>query len=298
MDSIKTRAALALLLTMIFWGSAAVFMRTLALSLSPENSLALRYVFITAINIAGLAILGGWRIRREHWVRFLIAGLAGMGGYNAFVNAGFELVPAGVGTIVTMVEPMMIAVLAWFLLRERITPFVFGGIIVATLGAIVLFWPDLTADVQNPISPRGIVYLMICCLCWAIYTVVCKPLFETYSSFTVTAVTMLISAPLLIALATEPLLTLAAKLDARQWFEVAYLVLPSGIIGTLLWNYGSKHLSGGVTGSFLYLIPVVAVVCGALILKEDVTIYVIAGGAMILAGVALAQFGPNFFRQA
>ncbi len=166
------------------------------------------------------------------------------------------------------------------------------------LGAIVLFWPDLTAEAQNPISLRGIIYLMICCLCWAIYTVVCKPLFETYSSFTVTAVTMLISAPMLIALATEPLLTLAARLDARQWLEVAYLVLPSGVIGTLLWNYGSKHLSGGVTGSFLYLIPVVAVVCGALILKEDVTFFVIAGGIMILAGVALAQFGPNLFRRA
>jgi drug/metabolite transporter (DMT)-like permease len=297
MDSVKTRAALALLLTMIFWGSAAVFMRTLALSLSPENSLALRYVFITAINIAGLAILGGWRVQRQHWGRFLIAGLVGMGGYNAFVNAGFELVPAGVGTIITMVEPMMIAVLAWFLLREPITAYVLAGIAVATLGAVVLFWPDLTADVQNPVPPLGIAYLMICCLCWAIYTVVCKPLFETYSGFTVTAVTMLISAPPLIALATEPLWTLAAGLDARQWFEVAYLVLPSGIIGTLLWNYGSKHLSGGVTGSFLYLIPVVAVVGGALVLGEAVTIYVVAGGALILTGVALAQFGPLVFRR-
>lgn len=295
MDSVKTRAALALLLTMIFWGSAAVFMRTLALSLSPENSLALRYVFITVINIAGLAILGGWRIRREHWGRFLIAGLVGMGGYNAFVNAGFELVPAGAGTIITMVEPMMIAVLAWFLLREAITAYVLAGIAVATLGAVVLFWPDLTADVQSPVPPLGIVYLMICCLCWAIYTVVCKPLFLNYSGFTVTAVTMLIAAPMLIALATEPLWTLAVKLDARQWFEVAYLVLPSGIIGTLLWNYGSKHLSGGVTGSFLYLIPVVAVVGGALVLGEAVTVFVVAGGALILTGVALAQFGPLLF---
>lgn len=298
MDSVKTRAALALLLTMVFWGSAAVFMRTLALSLSPENSLALRYVFLTAFNIAGLAILGGWRIKREHWGRFLIAGLVGMGGYNAFVNAGFALVPAGVGTIITMVEPMMIAVLAWFLLRERITAFVFLGIVIAALGALLLFWPDLTAEVQNPISPRGIVYLMICCLCWAIYTIVCKPLLEDYSSFTVTAVTMLVSAPVLIGLATEPLWDLAVRLDRRQWLEVAYLVIPNGLLGTLLWNYGSKQLSGAITGSFLYLIPVVAVIGGALVLDEMVTFYVLAGGAVILAGVALAQFGPSLLRRA
>lgn len=298
MDSAKTRAALALLLTMVFWGSAAVFMRTLALSLSPENSLAVRYVFIVAINLFGLAVLGGWRIRRQDWGRLLLAGVVGMGGYNAFVNAGYALVPAGIGTIVTTIEPMMIAVLAWFLLRERITSFVALGIIVASLGALVLFWPDLNAEAQNPVPLTGIVYLLICCLCWAIYTVLCKPLLTRYSSFTVTALTMLIAAPFMIGLATEPVWSLMARLDFRQWLEVAYLVGPSGIIGTLLWNYGTRHFPGALTGSFLYLIPVIAVASGALLLDEAVTFYVVSGGLIMLAGVALSQFGPSLLRKA
>ena len=146
MDSLKTRAILALLLTMIFWGSAAVFMRTLALALTPENSLALRYVIVSAINVIGLAYLGTWRIPRADWPRFLVAGLAGMAGYNWFVNAGFALVPAGLGTIITMVEPLMIALLAALLLGEKLNRFIFIGVAIATLGAIVLFWEDLTTD--------------------------------------------------------------------------------------------------------------------------------------------------------
>ncbi len=292
MNSLKTRAILALVAAMLFWGCAAVFMRTLALALSAENSIALRYVLLSVINLAGLLWLGTWRIPRADWPRFLLAGIAGMAGYNWFVNAGFELVPAGVGTLVTMIEPLMIAILAALALGERLTRYVLIGVALAIAGSVVLFWPDLTTETQQPVSGRGLVYLVLCCIGWAIYTIVTKPLLDRHDSFTVTAVTMLIAAPIMIGAASEPLPQLAARLDLRQWLEVAYLVLASGIGGTMLWNYGAKHLSSTAAGTFLYLIPVIAVAAGALVLGEQVTLYVISGGLLMLAGVAAAQFGP------
>jgi drug/metabolite transporter (DMT)-like permease len=105
---------------------------------------------------------------------------------------------------------------------------------------------------------------------------------------------MLIAAPIMIGAASEPLPELMARLDLRQWMEVIYLVLAAGIGGTMLWNYGTKHLSSTAAGTFLYLIPVVAVAAGALVLYEKVTVYVLAGGILMLAGVAAAQFGPQF----
>jgi len=292
MNQTKIRAILALLLTMFFWGSAAVFMRTLALSLSPENSLALRYVLVVLVNVAGLVALGTWRIKRADWGRFALAGLAGMAGYNWFVNAGFALVPAGMGAITTMVEPLMIALLAAVVLGEKLTRFVLIGVAIASFGAVVLFWQDMTATAPSAVPLTGVVYLLLCCLCWAIYTILSKPLLDRYDSFTVTAVTMIVAAPVLIGAASEPLHHLAARLDLRQWAELLYLALASGITGTLLWNYGAKHLSGTAAGTFLYLIPVIAVACGAVILAEPVTPYIVAGGALMLAGVAAAQFGP------
>jgi drug/metabolite transporter (DMT)-like permease len=293
MSSTRTRAILALIVTMVLWGSSAVFMRTLALSLSPENSLALRYVLLSVINVAGLLWLGTWRIPRADWPRFLVAGVIGMAGYNWFVNLGFELVPAGVGTLVTMVEPLMIAILAAMLLGEKLTIYVLLGVVLAIAGSLVLFWPDLTTTAPQSVSPLGIVYLLICCMGWAVYTIVSKPLLARYDSFTVTAMTMLIAAPIMIGAASEPLPALAARLDLRQWLEVIYLVLAAGVGGTMLWNYGIKHLSSTAAGTFLYLIPVVAVTAGALVLDEAVTFYILAGGLLMLGGVAAAQFGPQ-----
>lgn len=292
MDSTKTRAIAALTLTMLVWGSAAVFIRTLALSLTPENSLAMRYVLLSVINAAGLIYLGTWRIPRKDWFRFLIAGLAGIAGYNWFVNAGFALVPAGAGTLITMIEPLMIAVLASLLLGEKFTRFVLFGIVMAIAGSLVLFWPDITATGPATVSGRGILYLLICCVSWAVYTIATKPLLTRHDAFTVTALTMLIAAPIMIGMANEPLPQLAARLSLRQWCEVVYLVLGGGLGGTMMWNYGAKHLSSTAAGTFLYLIPVVAVAAGALMLDEIVTLHIISGGLLMLAGVAAAQFGP------
>jgi drug/metabolite transporter (DMT)-like permease len=297
MDSTKTRAIAALLLTMLVWGSSAVFMRTLALALTPENSLAVRYVVLSVINIAGLLYLGTWRIPKSDWLRFLIAGVIGMAGYNWFVNAGFALVPAGVGTLVTMVEPLMIAILAAMLLGEKLTRYVLLGVALAIVGALVLFWPDLSATGPGTISVRGIVYLLLCCVGWAVYTIVTKPLLARYDTFTVTALTMLVAAPIMIGMANEPLPALAARLSLRQWGEVIYLVLGAGLAGTMMWNYGAKHLSSSAAGTFLYLIPVVAVAAGALVLDEIVTIHIVTGGVLMLAGVAAAQFGPQIFER-
>ncbi len=292
MENIKIRAALALFITMLFWGTAAVFMRTMALALSSENSLAIRYVILSAINVGLLLAFGTWRIERSDWARFAVAGLAGMAGYNWFVNAGFALVPAGIGTIVTMIEPLMIAVLAFLLLGEQLSRHILLGAALACVGAIVLFWRDLTEAAPESVSALGVGYLLLCCLSWAIYTIVTKPLLAKYDSFTVTAVTMLIAAPVLIGAATEPLPALFLSLDARQWGELFYLVIPNGLLGTLLWNYGTKQLSGASAGVFLYLIPIIAVAAGALILGETVTVLIVCGGILMLAGVAFAQFGP------
>jgi drug/metabolite transporter (DMT)-like permease len=293
MSSTRNRAILALIVTMVLWGSAAVFMRTLALSLTPENSLAVRYVLLSVINVAGLLWLGTWRIPRADWPRFLVAGILGMAGYNWFVNLGFALVPAGVGTLVTMVEPLMIAILAAMLLGERLTIYVVLGVIMAIAGSMVLFWPDITATSPESVSPLGVIYLLISCVGWAIYTIVAKPLLDRYDSFTVAAVTMLIAAPIMIGAASEPLPELMARLDLRQWFEVVYLVVASGVGGTMLWNYGAKHLSSTAAGTLLYLIPVVAVAAGAMVLDEKVTVWIVAGGLLMLGGVAAAQFGPQ-----
>ena len=293
MSSHSTRAALALLVTMLIWGSGAVFIRNTAVELGPATALSLRYVIMVLLLVPALIYTGGWRVAREDWPRLLITSLIGMGGYNWFINEGFARVAAGLGTVITMVEPIMIAFLAWALLREKLSTSIFLGLAVSLAGGIILFWPDLMQETANPVSPWGVTALMIACLGWAIYTIAGKPLFEKYNGFNITAMTFLVSAPLFIPLSAKPIPEAFAGLTPRLWAELAFLTVPNAFLATMFWNYGAKHLGGAITGSFLYLIPVIAVTCGALILGETITFNLVVGGIVILAGVAIAQFGPS-----
>lgn len=288
----KTRAIIALIVTMLVWGWAAVFLRTLAVALAPENALAARYAVLTVVNLAVLGMRGTWRIPRADWPRFLTAGVIAMGGYSVFSNMGYGLVPAGLSTIIIMVQPLLIAALAFLLLGEPLSPFVFVGAAVVLVGALVLFWPDLMATTPAGVSPLGVAYLLLGCLGWALYTILVKPLFARHDSLTITSMTMLVAAPFMLALGDDLPHRLLARLDARQWLELLYLAIPGGLIGTLLWNFGARHVSAAATGAFLYLIPVIAVTAAALTLHEPVTWNIVAGGLIMVAGLAAAQLGP------
>lgn len=288
----QSLAFLALFVTMLIWGLSAVYMRKTALELTAENSLAFRYMILAIIFIPGLLITGSWRIAATDWPRLLVTAFVGMLGYNWFITEGFLRVAAGFATVITTVEPLFIAILAWLLLREKLTASIYLGIAVSIAGALILCWPDLLKQTNTPMSWWGVTCLVIGCLAWAIYTIVGKPLLERYSSFAITAWTMLLSTPVLWSLSTKPMLAIAQDMTGQQWAEIIFLALGSGLAGTMLWNYGARHLPGALTGSFLYLIPVIAVVAAWFILAEPITAHLVVGGMVMLAGVAIAQFGP------
>jgi drug/metabolite transporter (DMT)-like permease len=294
--SSKLQASLALLGAVMIWGSSAAVLRGMALDLSPGNSIAIRYVLLALIAAPTLAFTGGWRIAKADWPRLLVTGIFGMAGYNYAVNEGFARVEAGLGTVVTMVEPIFIAILAVIFLKEKLPRSIWPGTAICLIGAAALFWPSIAQTTTTPVSWTGIGFLMICCTGWAIYTIAAKPLLETYSSLTITLWTMLIAAPFMWPLADQSLVTLFKNLDANHWLQVLYLVLPNALVGTFLWNYGARDISGSVTGAFLYLIPVFGVLSGWIMLGEAITPRFVIGAAMMMAGVAVVQFGTLLFK--
>ena len=56
------------------------------------------------------------------------------------------------------------------------------------------------------------------------------------------------------------------------------------------WNYAIKTLGPVKTMVYIYLVPVITVICSALILHETVTLRSAAGTALTLAGLVLSQW--------
>ena len=108
--------------------------------------------------------------------------------------------------------------------------------------------------------------------------------------------TFLIASVPMLALASRSTIPTALNLDKQGLFALFYMVVPSTFITVITWNYAVGHLKPSAVGASLYLIPIFAITAGTLLLGEIVTATTLIAGAVILLGVAIAQFGPAIWR--
>ena len=288
------RALAAMLFTIVVWGVGPVFLRTLSVELGPADHLAIRYSIVAAIYAACLAIFGGWRIDRADWPRLLVISLIGMIGYNIGSAFGFAHVSAGIGSLIIGTQPLLIALMGSLIASERLTLAALIGLPVGFLGVVLLVWQDLgvSGDAQGFLLGSALIFLSG--LAWAVYVVVSKPLIQKYGSFSISAMSLTLCSVVMVPmLARASTLDTLAAMSVRSWLELGYIAILSTMVASISWNWAAARMTAAAAGAFLYLIPIIGVAAGALILGERLTSGMIMGGALILAGVAIAQFGDR-----
>jgi drug/metabolite transporter (DMT)-like permease len=287
----EAKAVLALLVTMLIWGLAPVCTRLLAVELKPANVLVIRYAAVTLIFAVVLGWTGRWRIAAPDWPRLLLVSLIGMLGYNLGSVYGLELAPASVGGLIVGTQPLLILLVAAVVAHESLRPTTIAGVGIATAGTVLLFWNDLIFAAGQSEMMRGAFLLFLSGAAWALYVVCAKPLIERYGALTVSGGSIMIATLPMLALGSLETVTAFEEMTTIEWGAMAFMVILSTFVASITWNYGAGHLSAAAAGPFLYLVPVLAVAAGAVFLGERVSANILAGGALILAGVAVAEFG-------
>ncbi len=290
----EPRAFAAMLFTIVIWGIGPVFLRSLSVDLGPADHLAIRYFIVTALYVAGLAMFGGWRIERQDWPRLLIISLVGMMGYNLGSAFGFANVTAGIGSLIIGTQPLLIALMGTLIAKERLTVATIIGLIIGFIGIVLLVWRDLGISNDGWGFITGCTFIFLSGMAWSIYVVVSKPLVRKYGSFSISALSIVICSLVMVPLLGRPsTLATVQDMSIRSWLELGYIAILSTMVCSITWNYAASRMKAAASGAFLYLVPILGVGAGALILGEHVTSGMLMGGALILIGVAIAQFGDR-----
>lgn len=284
------RDALAAGLTAVcLWGLAPVATRAAVGHLAPLPLLLIR---LTAASLVLLpwALPVFRRLRPRSAGRLLAAGLLGLVGYNLPVTAGLRWLPAAPAGLLLATEPVWVLLLSRVFLGERGGARAWLGSAVALGGVAVLTVPDAgSSDAGGYRALAGAGLVLAATLSFAAYTIVVTPLGTEFGAVPATAASTVVgSVPYLAAAGTLPGAGLA-HLGPAVWAELAFLALGSTAAGLLLWNVAV--LAGGISrvSMLLYLEPAVSVAGAAVFLGERVTAAMVAGGATILAGVAVAS---------
>jgi drug/metabolite transporter (DMT)-like permease len=277
------RPAAALATTVLLWASAFAAIRAALEHFGAGHLSALR-LLVAAVALGAVAAARGVTLPAARDVPAIAAvAFAGMTAYQLLLNGGERTVPAGTAALLINLSPVFTAVAASLLLDERMTRRRWTGVAVACAGASVI----ALAGRGGLALEEGALLVLGAAVAQAAFFVGQKPLLRRYGSLELTTWAMALGA--LMALPFAPGLPgEIASAPAEALLAVAFLGLGASAIGFVTWAYACAHVDVSVAAATLYSVPVVAFTVAWLWLGEEPAAMTLAGGAIALAGVALA----------
>ncbi len=220
--------------------------------------------------------------RSELWA---LARLGVMGHllHVGLVTYGIHWSTAFSSSLILAVGPVFTLLLLRRAGYERLTRAQVAGVAVACAGVLVFLSDKLLAARWQ----AGVAAAF-----FSAYTVAAKPLIERHGGVTVMAyATLAGSVPVLLLSLPAGLAVDWAAVSPAIWAGTLWAVIVSAFIGWLVWGWVNAVRGVARTAPLVYLMPPVAGFVAWLALGESYTWTKLAGAAVTLAGVALAQFG-------
>ena len=283
-----TNYSMALFVVFV-WSVTFISTKVLLRWLLPTEILIYRYVAAYLLFFAASPkIIRPLDLKDE--ISFFFAGFLGVTLYFLCENFALSYSQASNVAMLVNVSPMLTGLLAHFLTKgERITRrFVLG----CAFGLAGVFLLVFNGQFVLKLNPLGDLLTICAALTFAIYSIIIKNIDSSkYSAFVITRKSFFYALLTLAPLCFTPL----CKFDLRPLarFDVAANLLFLAVFASagcfLLWNKVIWALGAARANSLLYLVPPMTMTAAALILHEKITVYALAGGALVLAGVYVTQ---------
>jgi drug/metabolite transporter (DMT)-like permease len=281
------RVLAAIVVTTLLWASAFVAIRSARTHFDPVP-LTLGRLLVGAVALSAMMRVQRVALPARRELPAIIAcGVLWFGAYNVALNQGERLVDAGTAAMLVNVAPIMIALVATVVLRERLSSWLLGGLGVAFAGAVVI-------AISSAHRHGGLSGVLLCVLAAAVYTVavvVEKPVLER-----VPAVAVMWGACLAGAVACLPFApALVSELrgaPASSTLLVVYLGLGPTAIAFTLFSYALSRSTIARQGATTYLVPPLVIGLSWVALGEVPGLAAIGGGALCLVGVAITRRRP------
>ncbi len=284
---------LSLVLTTFLWGGTFISGRMLAASVDPAITAFLRFL-IASLALVLLTLATEKRLvvpPVRSWLPLFFLGLTGVFSYNVFFFHGLQHITAGRAALIVAATPLLITLLAALFLGERLTLRKTLGIFLSLSGAVVVISNGHPGSLLHGGIGPGELALLGCVLSWSAYSLIGRAVLRTIPPLRSVCYSSLIGTVLLLIPASgKGLLPSLPALTLVDWGNLAFLGIGGTAIGFSLYYQGIKRIGAMRAGIFINLVPLFALLLSWAILDETVRPLVLAGGLLVLSGIALANY--------
>ncbi len=270
------------------WGSSFLFMRLAVVEFGPLPTAALRVAIAAAFLLPLMLGKGHGKVFRQHWAKICAIGVLNSGIPFFLFSFALLSITTGMSGILNATVPLFGAVVAWLWLKDRPTGSRIVGLLVGFLGVALLAWDEASFKPNAAgIAPAwAVLACLLATVCYAIAASATKR-YLTGLPPLVTATGSQVGAA--VALALPAAWLWPATLPGTQaWLAlVAVGVLCTGIAYILYFRL-IEQAGPARALAVTFVVPVFAILYGALFLGERVTPWMLLCGAVIVCGTALS----------
>ncbi len=281
-------------LLVLIWGTTWGAIRISLEGIPPFKGVALRFALGSAILFA----VALWRRiplgreRREWWL-WPLQGVLTYAMSYLIVYWAEQWVPSGLTSILWATFPLFVVILGFALLpEERLRWGGVGGVLLGFGGLGIIFSGDFAALGGEQVLFASVV-LLASPLCAAVGQVAVKRWGQGLHPISLTAIPMAITALVAWALALGLESDQPMELSWRPVAAVLYLGVAGSALTFSLYFWLLQHCSATRLAMIAYLTPLVAVALGTLVLGEPITLPMLVGAVLVLAGSALVLHSPK-----
>jgi drug/metabolite transporter (DMT)-like permease len=278
----------------IVYGTSYVVARVTLESVPPATLAFLRLVIAWLVLVPLSRREPAPSLSRDDRWAIAWMGLLGFGAAYIFSNWGLAHSTATNGALLITVEPIAMILLSPWYLGERLSWRGTIGAALTILGTVVLVVNGIPGITEKLVPHwSGDLVLVLAGVAYASYSLLGRRVLERHPPLAVTTRSLIWGAAPLLPLAglewvsgTRPVWTPGSIAGAL------YLAVVITSLGYVVWNWALARVPAPRAAIFLNVQPIVGALLGALLLGEAVTVFTIAGGILVVSGLAVA-FGPG-----
>jgi drug/metabolite transporter (DMT)-like permease len=218
----------------------------------------------------------------------ILLGVLGNTCYQLAFTVGLDHTTATNSALILSMLPTVVAVLGGLLGLERITRRMGWGIVIGTLGVVIVI-ATRGVGFRSDTLP-GDLLTVAAVFCWAGYTLGLRRVPAGVSSLRVTTITTIAGTPGLLLAGLPGVLRLNwSAVSAQAWAGLGYAATFSLVFAYLLWNRSVKAVGGTRTAIYMCVTPLVAATGAWLLLGERPHALQGLGAVLIVTGVLLTR---------
>lgn len=294
LNQVKNNLALVGLVTaIILWAASFVAMKYAIAEFGPILTVFLRMILAAAVLIFFLPpIAKKQKYQKGDWWLLGLLALCEPCLYFIFESYALTYTTASEAGMVTALQPLLIAVCAYYFLKEAVSGRLITGCLLAFAGVILItISGESSEQASNPWL--GNVLELGAILAATAYSLLARKLSQRYSPIFLTLLQTIMGSIFFLPLLLIQGASFNLDVSAQAVIAILFLAFGVNIFAFTCYNYAFKSMKASQVGSLLNLLPLMTLFFGWLLLDEKLTGLQYLAALLVLIGVIWSQTKPR-----